>query len=133
MPISYRIDPERNLVLVEGSGVVTDDDLIEFRSSMVNDPLFQSDMKELSDFRSVERHEHNREGYNKFIEQEKSYASLLGDYHIAIVTGSDLHFGFSRLYQAHVVEVLPHVNVFRDMDEAKAWLFEESEEINDDR
>ena len=133
MPISYRIDPKRNLVLVEGSGVVTDKDLLEFRSSMVNDPLFQSDMKELSDFRSVERHEHNREGYRKFIEQEISLAGLLGDYYIAIVTGSDLHFGFSRIYKAQVLEVLPHVNVFRDMDEAKAWLFEESEEIDADR
>ena len=127
MAISYRIDVERDLVLVEGSGVLNDVDLLSFRKSLVDDPLFHPDMMELADFRSVERHEHTTEGFNQFLELEKSIIKQLGNYRIAIVTRSDLHYGFSRMYKAQVADVLPQVNVFRDMDEAQAWLFGESE------
>ncbi len=124
MPISYRIDSERNLVLAEGSGVLTDDDLLVFRKRIINDPAFHSGMRELADFRAVEKHVHTTEGLNRFLEQEKKYAEILGrDYRIAIVTGSDLHFGFSRMYIVGVADTLPEVQVFRDMDEAEAWLF----------
>lgn len=125
MPISYRIDTERNLVLAKGDGIINDADLLEFRRQLVSDPAFHPNMRELTDFRDVEKHEHNLEGLNKFLEQEKKYADRLGrDYRIAIVTSSDLHFGFSRMYIAGVSDMLPEVQVFRDIDEAETWLFE---------
>ena len=130
VPISYRIDVERNLVLAVGSGILTDDDLLDFRKRLVNDPAFRPDMRELSDFRSVEKHVHTTEGLNRFLEQENMYADRLGEYRIAIVTGSDLHFGFSRMYIAGVADTLPEVQVFRDIDEAEAWLFSATNETS---
>ncbi len=129
MPISYRIDAKKNLVLALGSGVLTDDDLLDFRKQLVNDPAFHPDMRELSDFRSVEKHVHTTEGLNRFLEQEKEYADRLGsEYRIAIVTNSDLHYGFSRMYIVGVADTLPEVQVFREIDIAEAWLFSPSEE-----
>jgi hypothetical protein len=124
MPISYWIDTNRNLVLAEGYGVLTDDDILNFRKEMLEDPTFRPGMRELSDYRRVERHEHTTEGLHRFIEHEKTVRHQLGsDYRIAIVTRSDLHFGFSRMYIAGVSDTLPEVQVFRDLDEAEAWLF----------
>ncbi len=125
MPISYRIDAERNLILAEGHGILSDDDIINFRKQSLEDPAFKPGMRELSDYRRAERHEHTTEGLQSFIEYEKTSLAKMGeDYRIAIVTSSDLHFGFSRMYIAGVSEMLPEVQVFRDIDEAEAWLFE---------
>jgi hypothetical protein len=122
MPIDYCIDPERNLVLVEGHGTLSFDDLQEFRAVLVNDPLFPSVMKELADFRSVEEHDFTIEGFQQFLKQEKHYIDLLRDYQIAIVTDNNLHYGFARMYMARMNDLIPNVQVFRNIDEAKAWL-----------
>jgi hypothetical protein len=124
MPITYQIDPERNLVLVEGHGVLTDKDFPKFRAKLFSDPLFQPGMKELADYRSVERHELTTDGFIKFLEQEKDDSASLIDYRIAVVTTSDLHYGFSRMYMSMMEEYLGEMRVFRDMEEAKAWLFD---------
>ena len=127
MPITYRIDTERNLVLAEGSGIITDKDMPEFRTKLFNDPLFRPGMKELADFRAVERNEVNTDRFLEFIEQEKTYGASLEDYRIAVVTTSDLHYGFTRMYMAIMGDYMGDMQVFRDMEEAKAWLFGEDE------
>ncbi len=128
MPISYRIDPERNLVLVEGSGVITDDDLFKFLSKRMNDPLFRPNMKELTDLRDVERDELTMDSFQRFFEQQKKYTADLKDHRVAIVTDSDLHFGFTRIFMSMMGEYSVNMQVFRDMDAAEAWLFGESDE-----
>lgn len=127
MPIEYRIDPERDLVLVEGHGLLAFDDHREFRARLVDDPLFHKGMKELADFRAVEEHNFTREGFQQFLEQEKHFIELLRDYQIAIVTNDDLHYGFARMYMAKMSDLIPKVKVFRDIEEAEAWLLGEDE------
>ncbi len=127
MPIDYCIDPERNLVLVEGHGTLSFDDLREFRAILVDDPLFHSGMKELADFRPVEEHNLTLEGFLRFLEQEKQYIDLLRGYQIVIVTDNNLHYGFARMYMARMNDLIPNVQVFRHVDEAKAWLLDGGE------
>lgn len=127
MPINYQIDPERNLVLAEGYGNLSFDDLRELRAELVNDPLFHTGMKELADFRRVENHDLTLEGFKQFLDQEKHYIDLLRDNQIAIVTDSDLHFGFARMYMAEMNTQIPNVQVFRDVDAAKDWLLDGGE------
>ena len=132
MPITYQIDSERNLVLVEGHGVITDKDFPKFRTKLISDPLFRPGMKELADYRSAEKFDLSTDGLSKFLDLEISIAPLMGDYRIAIATCSDLLFGFVRMYMTEIGETLPNVNVFRDIDEAEAWLNDESEVANAD-
>jgi hypothetical protein len=122
MPITYQIDSERDLVLVEGHGTLAFDDHLKFRAELINDPHFTTGMKELADYRSVEKLDFSMEGLDKFIEQEKQYIDLLRDYQIAIVTTDDLHFGFARIYMAKMSDLISNVKVFRDIEVAKAWL-----------
>jgi hypothetical protein len=127
MPITYHIDPEGDLVLVTCSGVVTDNEFPQFREQLMNDPHFHPGMKELADFRSVERYELTMDGFIDFIENEKAYISRLKDYKIAVVTSSDLHFGFTRMYMSMMSDQLGDVQVFRDIEEAKTWLLNDDE------
>jgi hypothetical protein len=127
MPISYRIDPERGLVLVEAHGVLTTEDHLDFRAGLVKDPLFRPNLKELADFRSVERQELTTEGYHRFIDQEIQLRPLYKGYRRAIVTHSDLHFGFTRKFMAEMSDAGSDVKVFRDIQKAEDWLFGEEE------
>jgi hypothetical protein len=45
----------------------------------------------------------------------------------AIVASSDVVFGVSRIFEAHVINPSIKLNVFRDVDEAREWLEIESE------
>jgi len=127
MPITYRIDPIRNLVLLTCSGVVEDNEFPEFRERLLNDPQFNPGMKELADLRDVEWDEITKDRLLNFIEMEKFYISKLGECRIAVVTSSDLHFGFMRMFISMMSEFLGDFRIFRDMEEAEAWLFDEGE------
>jgi hypothetical protein len=45
----------------------------------------------------------------------------------AIVASSDVVFGVSRIFEAHVINPSIKFNVFRDIDESREWLEIESE------
>jgi hypothetical protein len=126
MPIVYRLDPERNLVLVEGSGVITDNDLFEFLSNRINDPLSSPNMNVLADLRDVERDELTMDNFLRFFDQQIKYTARLNDYLVAIVTNSDLYFGFTRIFMSMMGDHYGNMQVFRDMEEAKTWLFDQA-------
>jgi len=118
VPISYRIDPERNLVTTRAEGVVTDEDMVRYRSQLSSDVDFQAGMKILSDHRNVERHQ---------ITVDETLEVKLKDCKQAIVTQSDLHFGMMRIYQTMMRDTFPKIEIFRDIAAAEAWLFSEEE------
>jgi hypothetical protein len=130
MSIVYRIVPDRNLLLVEGHGVLSYTDLIEFRTNLAHDPQLQEGLRELADFRSVKKFELDVEGFHEFLNVERSYAKLFQNFRIAIVTNSDLHFGFAQMYKGEIGDKLTNVQVFRDMEKAKDWLFDDVEEAD---
>lgn len=132
MPITYSIDPERNLVTVEASGVLKEADYLEARVRLAHDPQLRPGMMQLMDFRMVERHELTPHLYSSFINQEKSLEPQFGDYRLAVVTSSDLHFGFTRMFMVEMDNFQSNMGVFRDMDEARAWLFDESQQAESD-
>ncbi|NIM49054.1 MAG: hypothetical protein GTO22_07315 [Gemmatimonadales bacterium] len=122
MPISYLIDTERGLVLTTASGVLTDDDLLEHKRILAADPDFAPGMRQLSDVRGVERLAVTPEGVRQMVTLDRDQADQLGDYKLAIVTTADVVFGTARMYQSLTDEDLEHVQVFRDMAEARVWL-----------
>ncbi len=127
MPIGYRIDSESNLVIVEAQGVLRAGDYIAARAWMADDPQLQPGMNQLLDFRDVERHELTIELYSRFVELERSLQDRFGDCRIAVVTRSDLHYGFTQMFGVEMGNVRPDYRVFREMEEAEGWLFGEEE------
>lgn len=127
MPITYHIDPKRNLVIVEANGVLKTSDYIEARTRLADDPQIQPGMDQLLDFRKVEQHDMTIELYSRFVELERSLQSHFGNCRIAVVTRSDLHYGFTRMFMVEMGNTLPDYRVFRELDEAEDWLFRESD------
>ena len=55
MPVTYRVDPERNVVLATVTGTLTIEDLQAYFSSVLTDPDVRPGINELLDFRQVTR------------------------------------------------------------------------------
>lgn len=62
MPITYRIDSERGIVLTAATGVLTDDEVMAHKRALAGDPGYRAGMRELSDVRGVERLDVTPEG-----------------------------------------------------------------------
>ena len=122
MPISYRIDPERRLVVTTASGILTDDDIIELKRRLAADPEFKAGMRELSDVRAVTDLQVSSAGVRRMAAMDESPSSTPSGYKLAIVAGSDTTFGMARMYQMFTESNHPHVAVFRNYDGARRWL-----------
>lgn len=122
MPISYRIDVERNLVLTTASGTLTDDDVLQFKARLVRDPDFRPGMKELSDIRNITRLDVTAAGIRAMVEQDQRDRAVVASHRLALVVSKDLDFGMARMYQTLTESTMKNVGVFRDIDKANAWL-----------
>ena len=127
MPIIYQINPDRNLVTFNAYGILKEPEYRNIRTRLAGDPKFRTGMKQLADFRSVEKHELTKEGYDRYADQERILQPRFGEGCYAIVTSSDLHFGLTRQLISEMGDTPQNAQVFRDMDIAEAWVFEETE------
>jgi hypothetical protein len=122
MPIAYRIDQDRRLVLTRAWGVLTDADILDHKEHLAKDPHFQAPMVELSDLRSVERLDVTTEGVKAMVAHDAGNVDRVAGHRLALVVGSDEVFGMARMYGLRRGADGDGVGVFRDMAEAEAWL-----------
>lgn len=122
MPISYRIDQARHLVLTTATGILADNDVLDLKRRLVADPAFRPDMRQLSDVRGITALQVTAAGVRGMVALDSANASRLEGHRLAIVTGEDVVFGMARMYQSMTEQNLPGVGVFRDYDAAAAWL-----------
>ena len=120
MPISYRIDAERSLVVTTAQGVLTDGDILTMKRQLSADPGFKEGMRELSDVRSITDLQVTPAGVQKMAGLDS--IATPDDYKLAIVVGENVVFGMARMYQSLTERNLPHIQVFRDYDAAVSWL-----------
>lgn len=122
MPITYHIDPIRNLVITHAVGTLTDEDILTHKRKLAADSGFRPGMGELSDVRGITDLRVTADGVRAMVEADASQASNLQGYRLAIVAGQDVVFGMARMYELLVERHLPHVNVFRSCLDAARWL-----------
>ena len=122
MPMTYRIDSRRRLVLTHATGVLTDDDVIAHKERLLRDPEFRSDMAELSDVRAIERLAVTATGVAAMVAHDTNHAGAWRGHRLALVVTSDVAFGMARMYQSLGDDGQGSVGVFRTMEEAEAWL-----------
>ncbi len=122
MPISYRIDRKRRLVLTTAIGTLTDEELVSHKRALIADPEFGPGMRELSDVRAIEGLTVTPDGVRKMAALDREHTERLGDYWLAIVAPADATFGTARMYQMLTESNLEHIGVFRGLEEARVWL-----------
>ena len=122
MPISYRIDQQRNLVRTAASGILTDEDVLGHKRALMADPEFRAGMRELSDVRAIDELRVTPAGVRSMVALDGASAGKLAAYRLAIVASENATFGMARMYQLMTEENVQHVGVFRNLTEAAAWL-----------
>lgn len=122
MAISYRIDEAKGVVITTATGVLTDDDLLQHKERLTVEPRWKPGMRELSDIRRIERLEVTALGVKSLVSHDERSADRLRSFRLAIVTADEVVFGMGRMYQMMTERNVPHVRIFRDMDEAIEWL-----------
>ena len=121
MPIDYRIDPTRQVVLTHAWGVLTDADILALKERLIRDPDFTDGMDELADVSAIERLDVSSYGVELMVAHDRRNGTLRRR-RLAIVVPSDRVFGLARMYQLMSGEQDRNVGVFRSFPDAQAWL-----------
>lgn len=122
MPMSYQIDTDRKLLLIRGSGRLTDAEMIACVDELREDPAVRPDLQTLSDMREIEVG-FTPAGVEAMVAAMRSSANPRDGVKAAIVVGSEVAFGMGRMFQLRTDEDLdPRFRVFRSMQDALEWL-----------
>lgn len=122
VPISYRIDQERRLVLTRAWGVLTDDDIINHKERLARDPEFDPVIPQLTDARDIEQFAVTIAGVHAMIAHDAAHASRRAGHRLALVVGTDEVFGMARMYELMGERSDNSVAVFRTIADAETWL-----------
>jgi hypothetical protein len=125
MPIRYRIDSERRLVVAAGFGEVHHEDVFGYQQTVWARP----DVKGFDELVDMTRVEHivlpSTESIKRLAELSAGMDDPARPSRFAVVAPAHLSFGLGRMFQMHR-ELDPRstkkVGVFRTLDEALAYL-----------
>jgi hypothetical protein len=122
MPITYRVDLERKLVLVTAEGTLTDADLRAYIGSVLTNPDARPGFYELADLRGVTRVEVSIAAIDVVTGTIQEFGQQIKETKSAVVASSRNAEEISRLYELLRTRVRATVKLFQDVDEAQAWL-----------
>lgn len=122
MPLSYGIDPNRDLALIQGRGVVTDEELLACIEKLKSDPELSYTMPVLWDIREVDVKFTSR-GIGRAIEILRRASDRRGSSNAAIVATNKTAFGMARMFQMMSEgKSFLEFRVFSSRTAALAWL-----------
>jgi len=123
VPISHSIDLEISAVIGSAEGVLEDRDLFDYARRLLEDPDVKLARHELVDLtRADPASKITSDAVRRLAEFWRGeYGNIAGG-KLAIVAPRDLSFGLSRMYQGLRSDGPDNIQVFRDPEEARAWL-----------
>lgn len=123
MALTYRIDPDAQMLCIAGEGIITQVDRVWMMHAWWNDPAFKPSLDTFCDFSAAESTPTMSE-LREVIALMGQHSDKLGPKKLAIVTAKPVTFGVARVFQTIAAEGLPllEVRVFYDREEARAWL-----------
>jgi hypothetical protein len=123
MPIHYQIDSEHGRLFIVAEGEIGQAERLTAIEAWLTDPDFRPGLHTLADFSDATNVPSlpELEEIAAFI---RRYAKRIGQVKIAIVTKRPVTFGVARQFGALAPGEFLTVRVFKDRDEALAWLAE---------
>lgn len=118
LPWSYTIDSQRGVVLTAGTGVLTEEELLQGLRALYADPGFKPELRGLFDYRSVEKLAISSETMATLARNRKYSAQS----RTAFLVNRLLGFGLGRVYQTCVND--GQVMIAYQRETAVAWLNE---------
>ena len=117
MPWRYDLDPETGILILEVSGPLGDEDLLEIAEAVV--PYADSASGLLADLLQADGKQVSAQGVRVLGRWEEVFPS---EFRVAILVPSDLGYGMARMFSTHREAKGESVRVFRELDEARRWL-----------
>jgi hypothetical protein len=121
MPVDFKIDTERRLIVATVFDEISDTDIIETLNSSISDPDFEPGFNVLSDHTRITR-PITTEQVKLMVGHMESLSDRLAGARWAIVTNSPASYGMMRMLSVYAERVPVELQIFRDTDEANQWL-----------
>ena len=119
MPLNYRIDAERRLVVTTAWDKLTGAEVVAHQRKLLNDPAFEPDFFQFIDFDDVVDFQMDRATVAELARFELFSAKSRR----AFFAPHQLGFGMSRMFMAfHEEHGQEQMNVFKNRKEALQWL-----------
>ena len=119
MPFHYAIDVARSLMVVELTGSLTGEELMQLQTQLLADPAFDPGMRQICDVRHGDVSGVTSDAV-KLIASRSRDGMERG--RRAIVAAPGFAYGLSRMFSAYAGADEDRTAVFSDMAEAREWL-----------
>jgi hypothetical protein len=123
MSVAYTIDPDLRLVVVKAWGTLTGVELIDATDALHAMPEFTHARRELGDYRDVTEFDMDGSAIRRLAARSVFDSSVRR----AVVVSADVAFGMARMYQMLREGPDDGLRVYRELDEAIAWVGLEGE------
>mgnify|MGYP006299911201 CR=1 FL=1 len=132
MPITFEVNHKDNYFISHFKGVVTDAELLRSFVAFYKSHQWTPGMNELTDLSEGDGSQLTTDGLIKLATATKEIFQKKGVKHTktAVYAPQDLSFGLSRMYEAMIYDSPEDFRVFRNIDEAKKWLTDKSQDGN---
>ncbi len=115
------VDPAKGLVTMKQFDPYTADDIIATLSGLFNDPDYRPGMRFLWDTR-YSTDDLSADDVQRIVHFVRMYHNSRGQSRTAVVAPRETQVGIARMAQLHASEGPTQIAVFREVDEALAWL-----------
>ena len=122
MPLKHKIISDLKMVYVRGTGKVTADEIMTTGARIFTDSEWVNGFNIILDYREITELHVKTEDVKKIVAQDKRNEHLFNQSKCAIVAGSDLVFGLSRMWEAFSEDTKIETMVFRNIEDSLRWL-----------
>lgn len=122
MPVTARHDPATGIWTIEMRGTITREEVLEAATGMRQSASYEATQPRLWDASSTDPRQPIAASDLRAI-AETAFAAKTGG-RVAVLVGRDVDFGIARIYKAYSDSLPADVRIFRDREEALAFLTE---------
>jgi hypothetical protein len=120
MPLFYKIDKERRLVMSTGSGVFSLADAVSHMEKLSKDPDFDPGFSQIADFTQVTRVELSADDIHRLAQKSIFSANSRR----AFIAPNETVFGIGRMFEIlRGLEGERGIRIFRTLEEGLDWVF----------
>lgn len=122
MGIVYKTEKKTGIIITTLSGLVTTQEYLAHPQNLINDPNIKKPFLEIFDTRQVTELGIDIDEVKSMSRQIHEISRQMKGSKIAMIAGSDLTFGFGRMFQSLSESAGIEVLVTRDYEEGKKFL-----------
>jgi hypothetical protein len=119
LPIFYKIDKERRVVMTTGSGDFSIAEALRHQEQFLHDPSFDRSFSQIIDLRHVTQFDLEPGDVRKLAQRN----IFSPESRRAIIVNTDLGYGYGRMFELHRENAGElGIRVFRTLEEALDWV-----------